>query len=675
MSTTRPAAYPLITHDPYLSLWSFSDSLPGQQLRHWTGSPQHLEIVATIDGVRYCLAGNAADVQEARQVSFFMDSLSTIYVLEAADVSFTLRFTSPLLLEDLDVLSRPLSYLAMESESTDGRTHQVKVEVSISDSFCLDKPGSEEVTFAVYDNPGFASASMGSRTQKMLTRAGDDLRIEWGEVYLSVEGRQAGIETSPRHQVQLTEDESADRDRDWKAKEWQPQELSWLTARADLSGSKGDAIFSVAYDDHRGLSWFGVPLKSYWQKDGSTIQDVILTAHADYENVIEACDSFAADLYEEALDAGGEAYAELCVMAYRQSVAAHKLALSPEGEIFFVSKENFSNGCAVTVDISYPSVPLYLHYNPELVAGMLRPILQYASMDRWPWPFAPHDVGTYPLLHGQVYGGQDGAELRNQMPIEECGNMLIMTAAYTRASKDRKLAKDYAGLLLQWTDYLVDHGRDPGDQLCTDDFAGHLAHNVNLSAKALMGIASMGIICEAIARRAPLRHRLAWYDAGKDFLIAARDLAADWRHRAVNADGSYRLAFDRPGSWSLKYNLIWDSVFGTNLFRPETLKAETQSYLTRLNRYGVPLDERSTYTKSDWQIWAACLLTVSDEAAGDEGFETICEAMTDFYNETEDRVPMTDWYDSVSGRQQGFQARSVQGGIFMKVLLDADSLS
>jgi hypothetical protein len=344
----------------------------------------------------------------------------------------------------------------------------------------------------------------------------------------------------------------------------------------------------------------------------------------------------------------------------RQTLAAHKLVLDENGEVLYVSKECFSNGCAVTVDVSYPSIPLFLIYNPELIKGMMRPIYKYARSDAWKFDFAPHDVGQYPKLNGQVYGNN---ALERQMPVEECGNMLIMETAVAIATHDVSFAAEHMDVLDGWVKYLIDNGRDPANQLCTDDFAGHLAHNCNLSLKAIMGIAGYGIL-KGMSGNA---------EDEEKYVSMARDMAQDWAERAANEDGSYRLAFDKPDTFSMKYNIVWDKLWGTRVMPQNVIASEVASYFGRLNAYGLPLDNRHSYTKSDWTVWTATL------ARRREDFERLIEPMWAAYNASESRVPMTDWYYTVSALhaaymskgeniEKSFRNRTVQGGLYIKLL-------
>ena len=299
--------------------------------------------------------------------------------------------------------------------------------------------------------------------------------------------------------------------------------------------------------------------------------------------------------------------------------------------------------------------PQFLLFGPTLAKSFLVPFMNYAASDRWPFPFAPHDLGTYPHANGQVYGGGERSE-ENQMPVEECGNLLILMAAVAEMEGNA----DFAGLfwkpLTQWAEYLKAKGFDPENQLCTDDFAGHLAHNVNLSAKAIMGLGSYAKLCALRGDRA----------AAEAYSALAREFASRWVQEADDGN-HYRLAFDKPGTWSQKYNLVWDRTLGLNLFPAGVMRKEMDHYKRVQNRYGLPLDNRSTYTKLDWITWTA---TLTQNRAD---FEALIDPVIKFLNETPDRSPMTDWYFTDTARKRGFTARPVVGGVFLQMLYDKEA--
>ncbi len=596
--------------------------------------------LVTIDGETFRFMG-VSDDAPIKQTDIDINALETIYTFETENVKVKAHFMTPLLPDDLDLLSRPVSYLKLSSCSKDGKKHDVSYKVSISEELCLDFAGQNEVETFDVEIDGAKCMRMGNKEQKVLNRSGDNVRIDWGYVYLAIKGADADVNAGKVTYTRVPKDARTPAEN---------AELNSLTATAS-----GDTLVLFAYDDIKSINYFGDQLVSWWNKDGMTIEMAIEKAITGYMSLSKRAKEFSERMFIDACKAGGEQYAELLSLAYRQAIAAHKIAVDTEDQLLFISKECFSNGCAATVDVSYPSIPMFLYYNPELVKGMMRPIFKFAASDAWEFDFAPHDAGQYPLVTGQVYGliRETGKQqLHMQMPVEECGNMLVMAAAVAVAQGNTSFVKDHLETLEMWAKYLIENGQDPGNQLCTDDFAGHLEHNCNLSLKAIMGLAGLSIIFTMTGAK----RKAAAY------MKKAKEMAAIWCKTASNGDGSYRLAFDREDTFSMKYNAVWDKLFGTNIFPAEVMQSEVLSNFAHFNAYGMPLDNRSAYTKSDWIVWTATM------CASDDDFRRYIAPLWLSYHNSSSRVPMTDWYYTDTAIHTHFQHRSVIAGLFIKLL-------
>ncbi|MBL8699739.1 MAG: DUF4965 domain-containing protein [Alphaproteobacteria bacterium] len=658
----RPPAIPLVTHDPYTSVWCCGDRLTDDWPRHWTGTKMALYVVARIDGVAWRLLGGPQWLpRKAEQVALEVHATRTTARFRAGPVELELEFVSPLLADDLDLMSRPVTYVTLRARSLDAATRRVELYVDMTGEWCVNLPH-ERVFWHRHERDGITAMAFRHEHQPILQKAGDHLRIDWGTVFLA--GPSGAVRVS-QGDIDICRDafvasgEITDRGLMVPPRkvDYNRDAIIALTTAFECGPAPGgEATVLVGYDDEWAIELFGRKLRAWWRRDGKIDgMGILARAWAERVAVQARARAFDAELASRARALAGDAYADLCALAWRHTIAAHKLCAGPDGAPLLFSKENFSNGCIATVDVTYPSAPLFLAFNPALLRAMIDPYFEYCASPEWPFKFAAHDLGTYPKANGQTYRGFDKNKhqdiIETQMPIEECGNMLILVGALARAQKDPDYARRHWKLLCQWADYLIEAGADPGAQLCTDDFSGVLGHNVNLSGKAACGLGCAAMLAEMIGDGA----------AAKRYRKAAEDFAAHLLGKARDGDGT-RLAFDQPGSWSIKYNLVWDRLLGLGLFPEGEMRRELAFYRSKVQPYGIPLDNRSTLTKPEWMLWAASL--AEDKAL----FSDFVERILRYANETPNRVPLSDLYFTDNGRKIGFQARSVLGGFFIAFL-------
>lgn len=317
-------------------------------------------------------------------------------------------------------------------------------------------------------------------------------------------------------------------------------------------------------------------------------------------------------------------------------------------------KEISSNGNTQTVDVIYPASPIFYYTNPELVKLLLDPHFENQESGHYPNKFAIHDLGThFPNATGHPDGNDE------HMPIEECGNNLIMVLAYAQRSGNSDYIKQHYPILKQWAEYLVEDSLYPAEQLSTDDFAGHLANQTNLALKGMIGLEAMSQIST-----------LAGEDAdAQNYSSIAHDYIDQWQTLGLNtADNPPHsiLNYNNATTHGLLYNLYNDRLLNTSLVPQSVYDMQSDFYPTVEETYGVPLDTRNRwYTKSDWEVFCAAI-------ASEETRDMFIADLAKWVNETPTSRPFTDLYQTNDGAFPPgieFKARPVMGGMFALLVL------
>lgn len=589
----------------------------------------------------------SATVQLAQQNSVDVLATSTYYNFTCGPVNLDLVFTAPMLIDDFDLISTPINYVSYQVNSTDGKEHDVQFYLGTSAQLTVNEMSQPTVTGTTTEN-GITYAKAGSEAQNVLGRSGDLISIDWGYLYIPAINGQVSVASPVTAEATFVNTGRLAQSNASDTRSTNRSEMPVMAFSNDFGKVTSARNFMlIGYDEVYDMQYMKQNYKAYYARNGKTIFQAFEELARDYTDIMKRCRDLDKRIYDDGLAAGNVRYAEMLSGTYRHVMAAHKLFQDNTGKALYFSKENKSNGCVNTVDLTYPESPLYLIYNPELQKGMILSILDYALSDaRKGKNCAAHDLGQYPLANGQVYG--------DTMPLEESANIIILANAICRITGDGEWLRPYRNVLKTWADYCRNEGQNPGNQLCTDDFKGPSEQNTNLSIKAIIAVAAYSELIPMIGAN----HR----DIEK-YKQYAKDMALLWEADARDGD-HYRMEFHKSGTWSQKYNLVWDKMWGLNIFPAEVLDREINFYLTKQQKYGLPLDCRDLQTKSDWIMWTAAM------APDTETFRKFSDREYDYINETTSRIPLSDYYWANSGVSCNFSARSVIGGLWMKVLMD-----
>ena len=415
----------------------------------------------------------------------------------------------------------------------------------------VNKPD-EEVEGSRQTAGALTTLRFGTVAQPVLGSCGDDHRINWGYADAAALSAQTTSEIGLNSDLEKSFSESGGLSVQGDQHPRGAASVKSVMAFAFQLGTVGREAVQrqviVAYDEIFAVKYFGRNLRPYWARNDANIGNLLQKASIQYPVVLARCEAFDKELVADLTKVGGEKYARIVALAYRECVAGNGLAADANKQPLFFTKENTSNGNMATVDVCFPMDPLWLLLSPSLAKASLVHVLMYSATPRWKFPNAPHDLGEYPLGFGRDDGGE-------AMAVEESGNMLILCDAISQADGNAEFVKPWWPQLIQWAKYLEQYGLDPENQLCTDDFMAHLAHNANLSVKAILGLAAYADMCRLSGDK----------ENATRYADLAKADAAHWMKVANDGEHS-RVAFDKPGTWSQKYNLVWARIPGLNVF-------------------------------------------------------------------------------------------------------------
>ncbi|KAJ7031515.1 DUF1793-domain-containing protein [Mycena alexandri] len=656
----NPPSIPLAVRSPYLNTWlpqGGGNALNDEWPTLWQGSVTGWVGFAKVDGTSYSFLGSASvdgvSFTKATQKSFTFTTTQSIFVLSAGPVDITVTFLSPVE-TDLVKLSIPFSYMDVSVASTDGATHSVQIYSDISGEW---SSGALEWDLEwTTTTTNVVSHALTLVNPAQWEEVND--HIQYGAVYYSaLNGKgvtyQTGRDVVVRAQFLNNGTLTNAKDTFFRAISYSWPVFAISKDLGKVGTSPASFLYTIGNVRDPAIKYIlaGGATQSrslyFWSKFSSIPQLVSFFLN-DYSNALKTANALDQKVEADANKISPD-YAGIVALSIRQSLAANELTISKNAQggwntsdVLYFMKEISSDGNINTVDVMFPAFPVFLYLLPELGQYLMEPLYRYQVSGQYPNKWAVHDMGPhFPKATGHN-DGQDEA-----MPVEESGNMLIMALSYARATNDHSQITRYANLLDQWTQFLIEDSLIPANQLSTDDFAGQLANQTNLAIKGITGIRCMGEIWGLLGNK----------DKQANYTSIAASYVQQWLNFSASTTGPHlTLSYGDSASWGLAYNLFGDVHLKLNLFPKSVYDEQTAWYKTVANKYGVPLDTRHTYTKSDWEIWTSAIVT--DTTLRD----LFITGVKDYVSNGLNNAPFGDWYDTITGVAEGFKARPVVGG-------------
>ncbi|KAK7470511.1 hypothetical protein VKT23_001937 [Stygiomarasmius scandens] len=664
VSPFNPPSIPLAVRTPYLSAWLPQGSgaaLNSAWPTFWTGSILGWAGFVNVDGTSFLFLGDPAvpnaSFQRATQTSFTFTSTQSIFVLSAGPVELTVTFLSPP--SDLLKQSIPFAYMSVSARSTDGAAHTVQIYSDISAEWVS---GDNSLVANWSTTTGDNLIHQVQLTEQAVFQEAND-HTQYGSAFFvtsNVAGAtfQTGADVTVRAQFIQNGVLPNTKDTNFRAvsDNWPvfglAHDLGSITSATEVLFAVGHirdpAIEYITVDGMQNRSLF------FWSQFSSAAQ-VIASFIGDFSDALSRAKAFDTQVQNDANRISSD-YTGVVELSIRQSLAANEITISKNSDgtfntddVLVFMKEISSDGNTNTVDVIFPAWPIFLYTNPQLGKFLLEGLFRYQASGLYPNKWSVHDLGAH---YPQAVGHNDGND--EAMPVEESGNMLIMALSYAQKTGDNSHLTTFTDLLDQWTQFLITDSLIPANQISTDDFAGPLANQTNLAIKGIVGIKAMSEIAKILGDD----------EKSANYSAIAADYVTRWQGFAQSKTGPHlTLAYGNDSSWGLSYNLFGDKLLGLNLFPQSVYEMQTAWYQTVTEPFGVPLDTRHTYTKSDWEIWTGGIMTSTTAR------DIFVSAVHRWASSGTSTAPFGDWYETTNGAPQGFRARPVVGGHLALLIL------
>lgn len=652
------------------------DHLPSAESQFWAGQELGWSVMVRVDGQVYSLMGvpdlETGSISPATVRRAEFTATHSLFDLTAGSVAFTLDFFSPVSPKNYLRQSLPFSKSAQGSAVlpcwtleglTDGAKpgyltvhisngwgHEIQIYSDI-DGRWTGREHCSVHSFEEHDNLLFHSLSVEDATRY----AEDGDMALWGQAIFASrpeDSRNLSALAGPPGVIRTAFVENGDLAR--KESSWSPQSVVALSH--DLGNIVGDAsvVFAVGYERKEAINYLGDTYTGFYRSKYPTTHEALKFFLDDYEDAHLESWKLDDELSDFATAAAGPKYADIVALSTRQAYGGIDLTITNDSlatdQVLAFIKELSSDGNVNTIDVIMPAFPIYWVMDPDWIRLLLEPVMLYLDAGRWRLPYTIHDLGSH---YPHAIGHDD--QQAEPMPIEECGNLLILALAYVRATGDEGWSSQYMGLFRKYADYLVDNSINIAEQLSSNDAAGPLANETNLAIKAAIGICAYGEL-----------------SGDKKYTHIGHEHADLFFRQGLGTDENrthFVLEYpDKPSTWKIPYNLYPDVLLGLETFPKAAYAMGTGFFSTVRGEYGVALDNRQDWAKSDWNMWLAGTLETSTR---DEFVDDLWAFMTNGKH----NWPFSDRYISTSARggEPGIpilcRARPTVGGHFALLAL------